>query len=422
MSSGLYDHLVDAGLMLSHQEVTLDRAMSAEAYKVVRPQRLDFVSYPYEWSFSQLRDAALVTLTIQKAAMQHGMSLRDASAYNIQFHRGRPVLIDTLSFEALREGEPWIAYRQFCQHFLAPLALMSYRSARLGRLSQLHIDGLPLDLTASLLPFRARLRLPLLLHLFFHAKGQKRLAAGSSADSANRKAFSSRAFHGLIESLESGVARLRPQRRGSQWVDYYQEASHYSQEALEHKKELVSELIEEVAPKDVWDLGANVGVFSRIASDRGINTVCFELDAAAVDENYRKVKERRETNVLPLVIDLLNPSPGIGWENQERMTLTERGPASLAMALALVHHLAIANNVPLPRVAKFLSELCGHLIIEFVPKGDEKVQEMLARRDDIFPEYTEEGFERAFEERFEIVRREGIKGSARALYLMAARR
>ena len=168
MSSGLYRDLVDSGSLVSHEEVDFESA-GPDAYKVLRPELVPFISYPYEWSFSQLKDAALLTLDIQKKAMSHGMTLKDASAYNIQFHRGRPTLIDVLSFETYVEGEPWVAYKQFCQHFLAPLALMSYRHADLGQLARVHLDGVPLDLARALLPFRARLRPGILVHIHMRA-------------------------------------------------------------------------------------------------------------------------------------------------------------------------------------------------------------------------------------------------------------
>jgi hypothetical protein len=174
MASGLYERLATDGLLVPHEEDDAVPAAPDLAYKVLRPERVPFVSYPYEWCFGQLKAAALATLAIQRTALDFGMSLRDASAYNIQFLQGKPTHIDTLSFETLREGEPWVAYRQFCQHFLAPLVLSRYRDARLGQLSRVHLDGIPLDLATGLLPWRARLHPPLLLHLFLHARRQRR--------------------------------------------------------------------------------------------------------------------------------------------------------------------------------------------------------------------------------------------------------
>jgi hypothetical protein len=424
-SSGLRAALHDAGLLIPHEE---DPALAAErsAARVLRPEVVPFVSYPYEWSFSQLRDAALLTLRLQSTAMDHGMSLRDASAYNVQFHRGRPVLIDSLSFERLPEGRPWVAYRQFCQHFLAPLALMSYRDARLALLLRDHLDGVPLDLAASLLPRRAQARAPLQLHLFLHAKSQRRHAgdgarADPEASAAPRRGLGLQAFRGLLDSLRKGVEGLGPPEAVGAWADYESEATHYAETARRRKEEVVAGWIERTAPTSVWDLGANVGRFSRMGSTRGIATVAFDLDAAAVDRNYAAARAEGDEHLLPLVMDLTNPSPGLGWDGRERASLAERGPADLALGLALVHHLAIGNNVPLPMVMRTFAGLARRAVVEFVPKDDEKVRTLLATREDVFPGYTAEGFEAAAGDIFEVEAREPLPDSGRVLYLLRSR-
>jgi hypothetical protein len=420
-SSGLREHLQDAGLLIPHRE---DAALAAErgAARVLRPEVVPFISYPYEWSFSQLRDAALLSLRLQETAMDHGMSLRDASAYNVQFHRGAPVLIDTLSFESLPEGRPWVAYRQFCQHFLAPLALMSYRDVRLGLLLRDHLDGVPLDLAAGLLPRRAQARPPLQLHLFLHAKSQRRHAADGASGSGggSRRGFGEQAFRGLLDSLRKGVEGLAPPEAVGAWADYEAEATHYPEAARRRKEEVVAGWIERTAPGSVWDLGANVGRFSRMASTRGIDTVAFDLDAAAVDRNYTAAREERDEHLLPLVTDLTNPSPGLGWDGCERASLADRGPADLALALALIHHLAIGNNVPLPMLMATFASLSHRAVVEFVPKDDEKVRTLLSTREDVFPGYSIEGFEAAAEGSFEIEAREPLPDSGRVLYLLRA--
>jgi len=422
-SSGLERALVGAGLLIPHEEVDISLAAAPGAYKVLRPESVGFVSYPYEWCFGQLKDAALTTLAVQAIALDHEMSLRDATAYNVQFHRGRPILIDTLSFEKLRPGEPWVAYRQFCQHFLAPLALMAYRDVRLGRLSQIHIDGVPLDLAAEMLPARARLRPSLFMHLFAHARSQRRHARDSNKDRAarSRRAFSKQAFRGLIGSLRKAVAALSWRPKDASWAGYYEEAESYRPVAMEHKKSIVASFLEAAAPRSVWDFGSNTGLFSRLASDRGIPTVAFDFDAASVEANYRTVVDRSERDLLPLVMDLNSPSPDLGWANQERRSLADRGPVDLVLALALIHHLAIGNNVPFERLAEFMRRLCSWLVVEFVPKTDPKVQELLSHREDVFHGYTQEGFERAFDRHFVTQRREPIPDSERLLYLMRGR-
>jgi ribosomal protein L11 methylase PrmA len=425
MGSGLYASLVEAGLLIPHDEADVSMAASGDAHRVLRPERIPFISHPYEWSFSQLKDSALTTLRIQRIALDHGMSLRDASAFNIQFRAGKPILIDTLSFEEHAEGKPWVAYRQFCQHFLAPLALASYRDIRLTQLARVHIDGIPLDLASELLPFRARLRPPLLLHVFFHARSQVRHqndSAPATAKARRTRPFSLQAFRGLIDSLEKAVAKLTWRTGRSPWAGYYAEAESYSAEAMEHKQQLVGSFLDRTTARTAWDLGANIGLFSRMAAAKGIRTVSFDLDPAAVEANYTQVVREGETDLLPLVIDLVNPSPGIGWENRERQSLSERGPTDLVLALALVHHLAIGNNVPLDRLAGFFAGLSTWLIVEFVPKSDPMVQGLLALREDVFPGYTQQGFDQAFGEHFDIQSSEQVKDSDRVIYLMRSKR
>lgn len=418
IGSGLHKALVDSGLLISHEEVGMDYARSDDAYRILKPELIPFISYPYEWCFSQLKDAALTTLKIQKIAFEYGMTLKDSSAYNIQFMNGRPVFIDTISFDGYRDGEPWIAYRQFCQHFLAPLALMSYKDMRLSQLFRVYMDGIPLDLASSFLPIRTRFKFPLLSHIHLHAKSQ-RYFADKTANRKNRK-MSRRAFLALVDNLESAVKRLRWQPKGTEWANYYEDTN-YSSDAFARKERLLVEFLDKLNPDTVWDLGANTGIFSRIASRKGAMTISFDIDPAAVEKNYLEAIKKGESNILPLMLDLTNPSPGIGWENRERDSLRDRGPADTVMALALIHHLAIGNNLPLDRIAAFLKKIGKSLIIEFVPKNDSQVQRLLATRDDIFPEYTQSAFEIAFKKFFNLEDAVKIKETRRTLYLMRGR-
>jgi len=415
MDSGLYETLSSAELLIPHEEVVIEGIQPDLAYKLIKPQLIPFVSYPYEWCFSQLKDAALTTLRIQKKSLDFGMSLKDCSAYNIQFRNGKPVFIDTLSFQKYHEGQPWVAYRQFCQHFLAPLALMSYKDIRLNQLLRIYIDGIPLDLASSLLPFRTRFIFSLLSNIHLHARSQKHYA-DKTVKLSGRK-VSRLSFLGIINNLESAIQKLKWRPRVTEWADYYEDTN-YSPDALEHKKQIVAEFLDKINPKSVWDLGANVGMFSRIASDKRINTICFDIDPAAVERNYLDCIKRGETSMLPLLLDLTNPSPNIGWQNQERVSILERGPVDTVLALALVHHLAISNNVPLAKIAEFLSNICSSIIIEFVPKTDSQVQRLLSTREDIFLTYTLPVFKQEFGRYFTIQSSQRVKDSERTLYLM----
>ena len=418
MESGLYRALADEGLLVEHDEVGIDPFEPEEAYKVIKPRVIPFLSYPYEWCFSQLKDAALATMRVQKKAFALGMCLKDASAYNIQFDGGKPVFIDTLSFEKYREGEPWIPYRQFCQHFLAPLALIGCRDMRFTQLFKSFMDGIPLDLASKLLPPRTRFSLSLLIHIHLHAKSQKKY--GGKTVAARENAVSKLAFSGIIESLSSSVEKMEWKASGTEWGAYY-DNTNYTEAAFGEKMRIVDGFIGRKNPRTVWDLGANRGDFSRLASARKIHTVAFDIDPVAVELNYRMCREKKEGHLLPLLSDLTNPSPGIGWECSERKSLLERGPVDMAMALALLHHLVIANNVPLEMVAGFLRSICGTLIIEFIPKEDSQVQRLLSTREDVFPRYTVECFEGDFSRFFTIDEKVSVAQSRRILYLMSSR-
>ena len=417
MESGLYEKLVKAGLLVPHVEVENIQAEAGQCFKVIQPERVPFISYPYEWSFGQLKDAALATLSIQKRALKVGMSLKDASAYNIQFVRAKATLIDTLSFELYKEGQPWVAYRQFCQHFLAPLALMALKDVRLNQLLRVYIDGIPLDLASELLPWRTHLNFGLMTHIHLHAGAQKKYAGEEIRSRGG--SMSKQAMDGLIENLESTIRKLAWKPGGTEWGNYY-EITNYSDAAFDHKKQLVGEWTERIQPSLVWDLGANNGVFSRVAADKGPYVISWDIDPAAVEQNYRQMKAEKRDRLLPLILDLANPSPAIGWANRERGSFGERGPADLTLALAVIHHLAISNNVPLPQLAEFFAGTGKWLVIEFVPKSDSQVRKLLASRDDIFPNYRREGFEAAFAVKFRIHEAVNVKESERVLYLMEA--
>lgn len=406
-------------MLIPHVEVEISPEIESVAYKVIQPEVIPFISYPYEWCFSQLKHAALLTLNLQKLAIRYDMSLKDASAYNVQFNHGKPMLIDTLSFEKYREGHPWVAYRQFCQHFYAPLALMALTDIRLNQLARIYIDGIPLDLASKLLPLSSWFSFSTLSHIHLHAKSQQRFADKN----INMRYYkiSRTKLLGIINSIESGIQKLNWQPGGTEWGDYY-EKTNYTPRALKQKKESISEYIDEIKPKSVWDIGANTGLFSRLASEKGIQTISFDIDPAAVEKNYQGVVRHNEQYIIPLCLDLTNPSPSIGWENNERMSLQERGPADVILALALIHHLAISNNLPFQKIAQCFSKLCQYLIIEFVPKSDSQVQRLLITREDIFSSYTQPYFEKEFSDYFYIEKINPMEGSERVLYLMKKRR
>lgn len=418
MASGLYQALVEKELLIPHQE--LPAKSTATHFKTIKPSRLEFISYPYEWSFSQLKDAAKATLAIQKRALKKGLTLKDASAYNIQFHHGKPLLIDTLSFETYDPTKPWVAYKQFCQHFLAPLALMAHTDVRLSQLLRVYIDGIPLDLASKLLPKSTYFNPGLLTHLHLHAKTQTKYANDTTALKRTRLTMNQAAMAGLIDNLTSTINKLtwKYTPTDTEWGDYYHNTN-YSDKAFSTKKSIITKWTKQIKPNSVWDLGANNGEFSRIAADQHINTLAFDIDPIAVEKNYIHTKQTKEQQMLPLLLDLTNPSPALGWHNQERDTLYQRGPADLVYALALMHHLTISNNVPFDRLATFFQSITKNLIIEFVPKTDSKVQKLLSSREDIFTTYDLDHFITAFSSHFKLIDQKSITDSKRTLLLFA---
>jgi ribosomal protein L11 methylase PrmA len=409
-SSGLYHALLKKKLIIPHQVIS-----RTESEVIIKPIQVPFISYGYEWCFSQYQDAALLTLEIQKIALQHGMTLKDASVYNVQFYEGRPVFIDTLSFEKLDPTQPWVAYKQFCQHFLNPLALMSTTDIKLQKLMLAFVDGIPLDLAAKLLPFKTRFKLGLLMHIHLHAKAEKKYENVSSI----KKPLKRRNFPvlALVDSLESTVKKLKLTLKSSQWAAYYSDTN-YEKDAFDYKIKIVGDFIEKINPATLIDLGSNDGTFTRIAAGKNILSVACDIDPLAVERNYQLSKSNKEKFILPLAQDLTNPSADIGWHHQERDSFLTRIKGDCVMALALIHHLAISNNLPLIKIAAYLAEMGNDLIIEFVPKSDSKVKKLLATRVDVFPDYTIEKFEEAFANFFVIIKKESVLNSERTLYWM----
>ncbi len=419
MRGGLYEELTGADLLIPHEEVPSSEPATRDAYRILAPEPVPFVSYPYEWCFGQLKAAALCTLELQKRALAHGMILKDASAYNVQFRRGRPIWIDTLSFEMYREGTPWIAYRQFCEHFLAPLVLMARVQAEAGRLLREYLDGVPLEVAVRVLGTRAALSPAVLMHVRLHARSIRHFADTSSTVEPKAPRMRGLALIALIESLRAAVQGLEWTPSGTQWAEY--ERTHgYAAESLEAKHRIVADCLGAVGARTVWDLGANTGDFSRLAAGSGASTIAFDADPAVVELNYQRTVADGEAGVLPLVMDLTNPSPDLGWGLRERMSLVERGPADLLLALALVHHLAISHNLPFELIAEFLARLGRHLIIEYVPKDDPQVQRLLRSREDSFTQYDREAFERAFCRFFRIADRAALPASGRVIYSMTS--
>ena len=417
INSGLYNHLTKNMLLIKHEEIESEKSTLPNVFLSIRPSQIPFISYPYEWSFSQLKDAALLTLNIQNIALEYDMSLKDASAYNVQFNDGKPIFIDTLSFEKYKTSQPWVAYQQFCEHFLAPLVLMSRVDMRLNKLLCTNIDGIPIEIASKLLPITTYFKFGLLAHVHSLAFVKKRYS-NPKINSGKIKSISKESQQRILQSLKNTILNIQSPPLDTEWGRYYEENNNYKNQSMSTKERFIVNCLDLTNPQMVWDFGANSGRFSRIASSRGIKTIAFDVDYSCVESSYKKCKELNDRNLLPLLFDMVNPSPAIGWDNSERDSLSGRGKPELVFALALIHHLAISNNLPLERIAQYLAKYSPKLIIEFVPKNDSMVQQLLTTREDIFPDYTLENFLEIFKKYFSIIKHEKINGSYRHLYLM----
>jgi ribosomal protein L11 methylase PrmA len=413
IQSGCYNELVKKGLLIPHENIQGNLTGSNEHYATLQPERIGFVSYPYEWSFDMLKDAALLTLQLAKEALSYTMILKDATPYNIQWHKGKLIFIDTLSFEKYEETS-WIAYRQFCESFLGPLLIMHYAKKQLPGLMLAWPDGIPIATISSLLPKRSRFSLYTYLHIHLNAKySLKKQDKNSGA-----KKFPKQKLLNLITSLETLITGLKTPAQKSTWSGYYEEASQRN-DYLEQKKNIISSWLGELKDiKTAADLGANEGAFSKLLAANSIPVVAADFDPYCINELYRQVKTSGEKNIQPLVIDFSAPSPAIGVNNEERNSLISRSKFDLLLALALIHHLAIGKNIPFEMIAELFSRMGKTLIIEFVPKDDEKIKEMLSQKKDIYAKYDEANFINTFEKYFTVADKKAIPGSGRVLFLM----
>jgi len=428
LASGLHDRLVTRGAVLPFEDAPIADALDpATAWRVIRPETLPVISWPWEWCPGQLRDAALLTLDLALEALDAGFTLRDATPYNVQLRGTRPVHLDALSFERRAPDAPWGPYRQFCRTFLAPLALMTERDPRLGLLLRSFLEGIPLDLAVRLLPRRTLLRLGLATHLHLHARAIGRNADGKGAE-ARAVRLSETRLRALLGNLRGTVAGLRWEPEGTEWADYADRTS-YSDAATAAKERIVRGMAEAVAPTIAWDLGANTGRYSAIVAETGAHVVAWDIDPGAVERHHRALMASGRERITPLLLDLTDPSPALGWGLTERASFLERANAELILALALVHHLAIGRGVPVEMIATFLAGLAPNLVIEWLPHEDPMVRRLLAGRHDMaggirgnvadWPLFREEAFRGIFADAgWEIVERAPIEGSGRVLYRM----
>jgi ribosomal protein L11 methylase PrmA len=408
-----------AGQIIAGREVDLALLGGEEpgANFLIEHPRLDFISYPYEWSFFGLQAAALLTLDLHLRALDHGVTMSDASAYNVQFVGPQPLFIDHLSLLKYEEGQVWLGYRQFCEQFLNPLLLTAKTGLAFQPFYRGSLEGLRSADLAALLPMRARFDPRISLHVVLQARLQHSVNPSRVAY-ARKIRLSLTALKNNLQSMRNWVAKLAPRSRMTPWQSYEQTA-HYSAEERSKKAQFVRDFVAVSGSPVVWDLGCNSGEYSELALTSGARSVIgFEPDDGALNAAFQRAVAK-QLAFLPLSMDLANPSPSLGWRQQERRGLAERRGADFLLCLALLHHLVLGRNLPLPQVLDWLVSLAPRGIIEFVPKQDPMAQQLIALKPDIAPLYERETVAALLRARARIEREEVVTQSGRVLYAFA---
>lgn len=429
-ASPLLEQITSSGQLIGTREV--DASVLGEGAellpsgidKVLEHDRVPFVSYPYEWTFSMLQDAAKLQLDLGIAAIDQGLQLKDATPYNVQFLGSKPVFIDVGSFETLHEGEPWVGYRQFCMLYLYPLLFQAHKDLPFHPWMRGSIDGIqPID-AIKVFSLRDRLRKGVFLHTSLHARLDRRAnksGPGSAEANKTTREVKPKAVQAQLQSMRRLVDKLRWKAGETSWSGYRQ-SNTYSDDDDRRKQAFVAEVAAEKSPKLTWDMGCNDGAYSRIAAESSDRVVAFDFDHATVEALYRSLKEEGNTKILPLVSNLADPSPGLGWRGLERKPLVDRGAPDLMLALALIHHVSISANIPVADFLQWARDMGTTLLIEFPKRTDPMVQALLANKHEgANADYEEGNFERELEKRFTVERREELPSGDRILFLATPR-
>lgn len=381
-------------------------------------------SYPSEWTFSMVRDAALLTLRLADEALDDGLLMQDASAYNVTFVGHRPVFVDHGSFVLRRDGEPWPAHQQFCQHFLHPLLVQAHADVDLQPLLRGSVEGIPAHEAWRLLGARSLARRGVALHVALPALASRRFerSARTLGTAAARTNLDADVLHRTFAGLRTIIEGLRWNRHRSTWSDYGSR-DHYGGASLERKEAFVRQALRRSQPDLVLDVGCNDGRFSRIAAEEGAGVVAIDSDHLAVDRLREDLAiNPAASSILPLVVDLADPTPAHGWRGTERPAFDRRFRPNFALLLAVVHHLAISRTIPFAQQAAWLAELGCDAVVEVPSERDPKVQELVAaKRGGAFPSYSLAAFEQSFHHDFEVVARELLPGGTRTLFHLSPR-
>jgi ribosomal protein L11 methylase PrmA len=397
--------------------LAIPNEIDGDLAEVLAHPLIPFVSYPYEWPFDALKAAAVAHLDLHLAVLARGFTLSDASAYNMQFIGPKPVHIDALSIVPYVEGTRWMGYDQFKKHFLNPLMFEAATGVSFAPWFRGSLDGISGGDLVRLLPWRRLLRPSALVHVLAPALFDK--SAGARAGSARPPKLAPLPkghLIALIESLKRIMLSLRASKSAQgPWLGYETDNSYSdSERAAKHKA--VAAFISETRPGVLLDIGCNTGEYAEAALGFGAERVIgVESDRAALGAAFRRAQSK-VLNFYPLDINIANPSPGQGWRGSERKSFVDRLSADGLLALAVLHHLVIAGNVPLADAVGALVDLAPSGIIEFVPKSDSQVQRLLRLRADIFHDYDISHFEDLLSRRATVISRARITDSGRTLF------
>lgn len=378
---------------------------------------IPFINYPYEWCFEMLKDAALLHLNLLEAGLHEGITIKDASAFNIQFVGSCPTFIDIPSFEKYQSGTPWLGFRQFCQHFLYPLMLQSYKKISFRNWQRGNVEGITPYECSQLMSLRDMFRPGVFPLVYLQSKmvaalGDKKTSMLAEAQEGE---FGREIIYVNIRKVRRIIERLTWEPSRSEWSEYTSTNS-YDRECFDRKCAFVKEAAAQKCRNRVWDIGCNTGHFSRMFSENSDYVVALDIDELSIQKLYRQLKAEGNRKILPLVFDLTNPSPGLGWRCKERLSLEDRQPPDLILCLALVHHLVITGNVPLADVIDWLASFKCEVVIEMLTKQDEMVHKLLLNKTDQYPEFTVEGFEAIAEHYFDVRKKEAVMAERRYLY------